>query len=74
MKDISIKDMCLIVITICAVVLTIANMSVGRYDYRYNEIGHFMVDTKTGDLYIPEKEGDEKEGYKFWWIQTNRIK
>ena len=32
MKDISIKDMCLIVITICVVVLTIGWWDIGRYE------------------------------------------
>lgn len=71
MKDISIKDKCLIVITICVVVLTINWKDIGRYKDVYNDKDNipFMLDTKNGDLWRIEKINN-----KSTWILTTRIR
>ena len=64
MKDISIKDKCLIVITICVVVLTIGWWDIGRYELAKSEsstgVGSFVLfDTKNGKLYNTYWDNDE---------------
>jgi len=64
MKDISIKEICLIIITLCVVATTYNRWNIGRYQLDAEVEGEsrwkFLTDTKTGLTY--------REGLKDWYL------
>ena len=64
MKNLSVKEYCFIVVTLCIVATTLNRWNIGRYDFHIVEskirMTRRLIDTKTGQVYF-FSQWDEKE-------------